>query len=305
MVPHEEAGGMAVSIPEKTLEHWASTYILHRYQTKVPLWWPTSRADVEVGDLGYQAGKTFWLELKTATWNPSTATHVVKVDLWQLWKYSQQPIPVYYAFPIPQWSDTLTSPAGKAWLGGTQRSNLALWRGAPKTFYNWMVVVPGCELFAYYSATISALQSKGTFRKSSSSVLAVIDVGTGTWDWNSKIRTSPPTSWTWLDFWRKMDQCGGPEMPAVMMVDRPIDLDTDGTCSRSALVQRLRRAPTGDLDRVWLYAPTATGEQTDTYHPIEETDLMTDNVESDGDGGPGSDSVSRVLITIPSSKLRP
>lgn len=134
---------MAVSIPEKTLEHWASTYILHRYHTKVPLWWPTSRADIEVGDLGYQAGKAFWLELKTATWNPSKATHVVKVDLWQLWKYSQQHIPVYYAFPIPQWSDTLTSPPGKAWLGGMQRSNLAFWRGAPRTFYRWMFVVPG------------------------------------------------------------------------------------------------------------------------------------------------------------------
>ncbi|MGI8592050.1 MAG: hypothetical protein ACR2M5_13895 [Nakamurella sp.] len=295
---------MAVSIPEKTLAHWASTYILHRYHTKVPLWWPTSRADVEVGDLGYQAGKAFWLELKTATWNPSKATHVVKVDLWQLWKYSQQHIPVYYAFPIPQWSDTMTSPAGKAWLGGMQRSNLAFWRGAPKTFYRWMVVVPGWELFAYYSATISALQSKGTFKTSSASVLAVVEDGTRNWNWNSKIRPGPTTLWPWLDFWRQMDQCGGPEMPAIMMVDGSMDLSLNGTCLRSVLVEKLHRAPTGDLDRVWLYAPAPTEEPTDAYRPIEDADLTTDSIGPDGDDRPSSDSVSRVLITIPSSRLR-
>jgi hypothetical protein len=38
----------SVSVPEKTLEHWSSQYVMYRYQAKAALWWPTSREDIDV-----------------------------------------------------------------------------------------------------------------------------------------------------------------------------------------------------------------------------------------------------------------
>lgn len=57
------------SIPEKTLEHWASIYLSNRFP-KAALWWPASAEDVlvELTPLAASGpGMTLALELKTTT----------------------------------------------------------------------------------------------------------------------------------------------------------------------------------------------------------------------------------------------
>lgn len=54
-----------VSVPEKTLEHWASQYIMYRYRAQASLWWPATGQDIDVSLLPAEPGKAVQLELKT------------------------------------------------------------------------------------------------------------------------------------------------------------------------------------------------------------------------------------------------
>lgn len=82
---------MVVSVPEKTLEHWASIYLTYRYRSHAALWWPTSGEDIHVGYLSPYAGKAVQLELKTTTLSSSGDVHGVQIDLWQLDNYLARP----------------------------------------------------------------------------------------------------------------------------------------------------------------------------------------------------------------------
>src|SRR5215207_663451 len=103
---------MAVSMPEKTLEHWTSTYLHNRFPTSA-LWWPTKGEDIAVdlrraiGGRG-RAGWALALEVKTAT-PTGSGRHEVAIDLQQLAGYlagakvsarSGIPLPVFYVFPM-------------------------------------------------------------------------------------------------------------------------------------------------------------------------------------------------------------
>ena len=68
---------MVVSIPEKTLEHWASIYLTYRYHSHAALWWPAHGEDVNVGNLPPTPGKAVQLELKTTYLNSSGTVHQV------------------------------------------------------------------------------------------------------------------------------------------------------------------------------------------------------------------------------------
>lgn len=211
---------MAVSFPEKTFEHWCSTYVLNRYHTKVEVWWPTVGADIEVEDLGSGPGKAFWLELKTSTWDAGRNVHQVSIDLWQLEKYSRQPVPVYYVFPLPPWIAHLDDSPPPTWLGKTVRSSLAFWRSDPKVFFNWTYVVSAWELHQIYLPMIASLRAAGKFRKTSSSIFVNWNPRTKTPRYNRRIAHKPSHVWSWLNFWRLMDQCGSREMPSVLRTGR-------------------------------------------------------------------------------------
>jgi hypothetical protein len=47
-----------VSVPEKTLEHWASQYLLFRFRSKARVWWPAFGTDIDVRNLPSQAPGT-------------------------------------------------------------------------------------------------------------------------------------------------------------------------------------------------------------------------------------------------------
>lgn len=92
-----------VSVPEKTLEHWASLCIAYRYRSLAAQWWPVNGVDIDIQSLpAYPAypGKAVQLELKTIT-PAGPGLHKVNINLGQVWEYtrklfSRQP---YYAFP--------------------------------------------------------------------------------------------------------------------------------------------------------------------------------------------------------------
>jgi hypothetical protein len=56
-----------VSVPEKTLEHWASLCVAYRYRSLAAQWWPVNGVDIDLQALPTQPGKAIQLELKTIT----------------------------------------------------------------------------------------------------------------------------------------------------------------------------------------------------------------------------------------------
>lgn len=73
---------MPVSVPEKTLEHWASQYVMARFSSKAALWWPSFGEDVDVSWFPARPGKAVQLELKTTMIEGDG--HVVNVNRRQL-----------------------------------------------------------------------------------------------------------------------------------------------------------------------------------------------------------------------------
>lgn len=75
-----------VSVPEKTLEHWASLCVAYRYSSLAAQWRPVNGVDIDLQALPAQPGKAIQLELKTIT-PVGPGRHKVHIDLGQLWEY--------------------------------------------------------------------------------------------------------------------------------------------------------------------------------------------------------------------------
>lgn len=151
---------MAVSIPEKTLEHWTAIDLHHRVPSSRQ-WWPVDGEDavVELIRTAASAGRgsrILLLELKTAT---SVGTrHCVKIDVGQLLKYlarrgpSGQRLPVYYVFPVPHWRGSARSSSVRPMpsLPGGGISSPADWldpsAGDPAWFGHWLYVLPAADV---------------------------------------------------------------------------------------------------------------------------------------------------------------
>lgn len=106
------------AIPEKTLEHWSSMYLARRFPV-CQLWWPSMDEDIAVQSLSSRVGKSLLLEVKTTDWNWRRWEHRLTIDVDQLRRYQSSPIPVYYVFPMPPWSEVLAD--GHSWLMGRHR----------------------------------------------------------------------------------------------------------------------------------------------------------------------------------------
>jgi hypothetical protein len=131
------------SVPEKTLEHWASQYLIYRYRSKCSLWWPAAGEDIDFRVLPDRPGKAVQLELKTTV--SSGANQDVMIDLGQLWEYLQRPFShqPFYVFPRPDWTGALADDVGSAGLVVTElayaRSGRAWW------FADWIIVMTAKE----------------------------------------------------------------------------------------------------------------------------------------------------------------
>lgn len=95
---------MTVLLPEKTLEHWASQYILYLFRSKANVWWPSFGVDIDIQGLPLRPGKLLSLEMKTAT--ISGQGYIIIIKRKQLSAYARMPRAAqpFYVFPLPDWN---------------------------------------------------------------------------------------------------------------------------------------------------------------------------------------------------------
>src|SRR4051812_36413742 len=224
------------SLPEKTLEHWLSLYVANRFPRSA-VWWPTRGQDISVGDLAGSPGKVILMEVKTAEWEPGRARHKITIDIRQLRAYLGRGIPVYYVFPIPEWTGVLRDTTG--WLGGRRRSDLAYRRSGDRWFGEWS-----------YVTTAHALHTAlGPSPRQKSATLFTHPGGP-----SSVYFLVPGLSlaWQWSDFWTRFAACGSPEMPSLIVAPEVGSAKANTThVPREELASNLRSwaADYGDDDR--------------------------------------------------------
>ncbi len=190
---------MAVSVPEKTLEHWVSQYILYRFRSHALMWWPSAGVDIDVFNVPTRPGKLLAIEVKTATWTGSR--HVILVDVAQLKKYlarnvADQP---FYAFPLPTWTGELPSNANEA--------ERALSRSGDRWFALGMAVLTTVEVAARLGITTSTTSNTPL-------ELCVVEGSPGQVRWvQPSAKGLPPRPRGWHEFWRELIECGNPHWP--------------------------------------------------------------------------------------------
>lgn len=161
-------------------------------------------------------GKAIQIELKTTT-PAGKNKHDVKVDIGQLKDYLKSRAPVFYAFPRPEWKGELRSAALRAGIAATE---LAFSRTDPKWWFaEWMIVMTAKEVASVLSTQVAA--HKGT-KRGNRQRLVTFTVHPNKKPSTAKWRSGgkPPTSYAWRDFWAKLEQCGEPDWPQVVQIQK-------------------------------------------------------------------------------------
>ena len=224
----------SVAVPEKTIEHWSSQYIMFRYGTKVALWWPATGQDIDFGSLPNRPGKAVQLELKTIT-TAGFHRYEVHVDLGQLWEYRQRPLghQPFYAFPWPQpsWNGSLSTVAAAV---GKPATELAFSkRGQGLWFANWMVALTTTDVARVLRNDLNA---HGSRTRGKVVPLVRFDHGHATW----ANGTTNPGTVPWLDFWDSLEQCGRIGWPQLIRLPSRLPGDHD-LYDRPEIIRLLRR----------------------------------------------------------------
>lgn len=207
-----------VSVPEKTLEHWASLCVAYRYSSLAAQWWPVNGVDIDIQALPTQPGKAIQLELKTIT-PAGSGRHKVNVDLGQLWEYSRKPLArqPFYAFPRPHWDGELAAAARDDGQDATelavQRSKTGWWFG------DWMVVMTTQQVADVLRQDLNAYNRRD---RGESRCLVQFDISdTDKPVWGDPASSSPPSEVLgWSQFWSQLDECGRDEWPQLIRVPR-------------------------------------------------------------------------------------
>lgn len=227
---------MTVSVPEKTLEHWASQYLTYRYKSKVSLWWPTRGEDVDVRSLPHRPGKAVQLEMKTATPRAGNSQEV-RVDLAQLARYRSRPLyqQPFYVFPLPPWTGNIAR-AASMWR--VAPSELAFSRvGRVRWFANWLHVLT--------AAQVESVVAPGGLSGQTSVVPLV------RFDPKSAVRTwgrgtvANPTTIAWRDLWKRLELCGQADWPQIVRVPAAIMAAEGDLLTSASLRQLLTRSTSG------------------------------------------------------------
>jgi len=207
-----------VSVPEKTLEHWASLCVAYRYRSLAAQWWPVNGVDIDLQALPAQPGKAIQLELKTIT-PAGPGRHKVNVDLGQLWEYSQKPLArqPFYAFPRPHWDGELAAAARADGQDATelavQRSKTGWWFG------DWMVVMTTQQVAGVLRQDLNAHRRRDRGVKRCLVQFDISDPGKP--EWGDPASSVPPSEVLgWSQFWSELDECGRDEWPQLIRVPR-------------------------------------------------------------------------------------
>lgn len=199
------------SIPEKTLEHWTSIYLSNRFPNAA-LWWPATGEDVlaELPRLAETGpGKTLALELKTT--EVTSAGHKLLIDTEQLKRYLNPPfgppLPIYYVFPVPCWSGSLTSWHG--WtppaVGGVPLAPPEWWRlqAGASWFGKWLYVLS--------AQSVAAALSPGWRQQETAQLFVIKDPPSPGKKppWRSLFAGMPGSEpLRWRKFWDVAKRCG-------------------------------------------------------------------------------------------------
>ena len=266
---------MVTSLPEKTLEHWASQYVLYRFRSLAEVWWPPFGEDVSVASMPRRPGKAVCLEIKTAS--VEAGRHLVDIDLKQLGAYLRQPLrnQPFYVFPLPRWTGVLDSAVpvsiGRAWL---RPSELAFSRaGSGGWFANWTYVLTAREVEAALGTAVADYQAGNRSRDGR---LVSIDPATGDLRWPNAAGT--PVLRSWASFWDRLTECGEADWPQTLLVDASsiaagtIRVDRDAASAAllapntSVDASVLVLTPDGDEGYRVLTLEAALGEDTPTAY---------------------------------------
>jgi hypothetical protein len=207
-----------VSVPEKTLEHWASLCVAYRYRSLAAQWWPVNGVDIDLQVLPTQPGKAIQLELKTIT-PAGPGCHKVNVDLGQLWEYSQKPLArqPFYAFPRPHWDGELAAAARADGQDATelavQRSKTGWWFG------DWMVVMTTQQVVGVLRQDLDAYHRRGRGVKRCLVQFDIRDPGQPVWG-DPASSVAPSEVLGWSQFWSELDECGRDKWPQLIRVPR-------------------------------------------------------------------------------------
>jgi len=279
-----------VSVPEKTLEHWASQYAMYRTRSQASLWWPATGQDIDVRMLPAEACKAVQLELKTTT-PAGGGLQIVHIDVGQLWEYNQKPLgeQPFYAFPWPDWIGSLDVMA-RAQRPRREVTELAFRRsGSGWWFGDWMVVLTTRQIANVLRPELAAhpYRKRGSLKQ-----LVQIDV-TGhpkrpVWG-DPHNPAAAPTVFNWTEFWSELLRCGRDDWPQLIRLPRFIVHRM-----QSAVSRRPGMYPRG-LVAEMLQGAIALDEQPDgdpdlvTLEPDGEGNYLTVGGLSDDLAGPGSD----------------
>jgi hypothetical protein len=207
-----------VSVPEKTLEHWATLCVAYRYRSLAAQWWPVNGADIDIQALPAQPGKAIQLELKTTT-PAGSGLHRVNIDLGQLWEYSKKPLArqPFYAFPWPHWDGELAAAAQAAGQDPTelavQRSSAGWWFG------DWMVVMTTQQVAGVLRQELNAHQRRDRGVTTRLVQFDISDPGKPEWG-DPASPVSPPEVLRWTKFWPELEKCGRVKWPQLIRVPR-------------------------------------------------------------------------------------
>lgn len=274
---------MSVSVPEKTLEHWASLYLTYRYRSKAALWWPVDGADIQVGHLPSRPGKAVELELKTTI--AQATQHKVVVDIGQLWEYEQRPTArqPFYVFPRPRWEGELRVAARANYL---HEADIAFSRsGQTWWFAEWMVVLTTAEVAAVLRAEVNAWGRRDRGHKE---VLVRYRHPTARQPhWRTQwggVGGVTPASVPWRELWTDLETCGRAGWP--QLVRLPVNaVSRRGRLRRDVVLSALRSA--ADLnarerrEQEWA---TFGADGDDGFVPLDETppeELEQESTESE------------------------
>ena len=207
-----------VSVPEKTLEHWASLCVAYRYRSLAAQWWPVNGVDIDLQALPAQPGKAIQLELKTIT-PAGPGRHKVNVDLGQLWEYSHKPLArqPFYAFPRPHWDGELAAAARADGQDATelavQRSKTGWWFG------DWMVVMTTQQVAGVLRQDLNSHRRRDRGVKRCLVQFDISDPRKP--EWGDPASSVPPSEVLhWSQFWSELDECGRDEWPQLIRVPR-------------------------------------------------------------------------------------
>lgn len=187
------------SVPEKTLENWASIYLSSVFPDAA-LWWPASGEDVAIDLLRLATsgeGTTLALELKTT--EALGQRHYVQIDVEQLKRYlsAEWPMPVYYAFPLPRWTGSLHPSRVPPPLPNSSREPSGWWR--PDANQSWF----GEWLYVLSAQAVSEALRADWQSKQHVKLFSLTRPHNGTDpDWAALLSRTPPAKPVkWKDFW--------------------------------------------------------------------------------------------------------